>query len=58
MRNPLSPLEAKVVELKENKPVGVPGVVVSVSGESYDITAPDGSFKLTALKVGLCDDYY
>lgn len=43
-------LRGKVVELKENKPVGVPGVVVSVSGESYDITAPDGSFKLTAPK--------
>jgi hypothetical protein len=41
-------LRGKVVEIKENKSVGVPGVTVSVSGESYDITGQDGSFKLIA----------
>ncbi|MBK7436837.1 MAG: hypothetical protein IPO69_21245 [Saprospiraceae bacterium] len=41
-------LKGKVVELHENKTTGVPGVVVSVSGESYDVTAQDGSFKLFA----------
>jgi hypothetical protein len=41
-------LEGRVVEIKENKTVGVPGVVVSVSGESYDVTGPDGQFKLYA----------
>lgn len=46
----LATLKGKVVELKDNKTVGVPGVVVSVSGESYDITGQDGSFKLVAPK--------
>lgn len=41
-------LRGKVVEIKGNKSVGVPGVTVSVSGESYDITGQDGSFKLVA----------
>ena len=41
-------LKGKVVEIKGNKTVGVPGVTVSVSGESYDITGQDGSFKLIA----------
>ena len=40
--------KGKVVEIKGNKTVGVPGVTVSVSGESYDITGQDGSFKLIA----------
>lgn len=41
-------LRGKVVELTGDKTVGVQGVVVSVSGESYDVTGPDGSFKLFA----------
>jgi hypothetical protein len=41
-------LRGKVVELTGDKTVGVPGVVVSVSGESYDVTGQDGSFKLFA----------
>ena len=41
-------LKGKVVEIKGDKTVGVPGVTVSVSGESYDITGQDGSFKLIA----------
>lgn len=39
-------LRGKVVELTGDKTIGVPGVVVSVSGESYDVTGQDGSFKL------------
>ncbi|MEP7269291.1 MAG: hypothetical protein ABI844_16850 [Saprospiraceae bacterium] len=42
--------KGKVVEVQNDKVVGVPGVVVSVSGESYDVTAQDGSFKLYAPK--------
>lgn len=41
-------LKGKVVELLTDKTKPVPGVVVSVSGESYDVTGPDGSFKLFA----------
>lgn len=41
-------LRGKVVEITPEGTVGVPGVVVSVSGESYDVTAQDGSFKLFA----------
>lgn len=41
-------LRGKVVELTGDKTIGVPGVVVSVSGESYDVTGQDGSFKLFA----------
>ncbi|HNR06232.1 MAG TPA: hypothetical protein PKM27_02880 [Saprospiraceae bacterium] len=41
-------LRGKVVEITPEGTVGVPGVVVSVSGESYDVTAGDGSFKLFA----------
>lgn len=41
-------LKGKVVELLQDKTKPVAGVVVSVSGESYDVTSEDGSFKLFA----------
>ncbi|MEO5583505.1 MAG: hypothetical protein ABIR66_12505 [Saprospiraceae bacterium] len=41
-------LKGKVVELLQDRTKPVPGVVVSVSGESYDVTGQDGSFKLFA----------
>ncbi len=41
-------LRGKVVEITSEGSIGVAGVVVSVSGESYDVTAQDGSFKLFA----------
>ncbi len=36
-------LKGKVVELLQDKTKPVAGVVVSVSGESYDVTSEDGS---------------
>ncbi|MEP7323000.1 MAG: hypothetical protein ABI761_13840, partial [Saprospiraceae bacterium] len=41
-------LKGKVVELTQDQTKPVSGVVVSVSGESYDVTGQDGSFKLFA----------
>jgi hypothetical protein len=38
-------LKGKVVEIKEDKVVGVSGIKISVKG-TYDITQPDGSFRL------------
>ncbi len=43
-------LQGRVVEILQDKTKPLAGVVVSVSGESYDVTGPDGSFKLHAPK--------